>query len=73
MVLEPAFLDLSYLGHPGLGRTALFVENNSTFNAGIDATEINVSGIITANNFILNNFSDILLMWYRLGTLVVEA
>ena len=64
-----------HLGHPGLGRTALFVENNSTFNAGIDATEINVSGIITANNFILNNSSDGLINAgiVTAGTLVVGS
>jgi len=45
-----------HLGHPGLGRTALFVEGNSIFHAGIAASDITV-GVITANNFRLNNSS----------------
>ena len=46
-----------HLGHPGLGRTALWVESNSEFRAGVAASDISVSGIITAANFRLNNSS----------------
>ena len=45
-----------HLGGPGYGRTALFVEGNSIFHAGIAASDITV-GIITANNFRLDNNS----------------
>ena len=45
-----------HVGNVGLGRTALFVEGGiSVFNSGIAATDISVSGIITADNFKLNN------------------
>jgi len=44
-----------HIGHPGLGRTSLVVETTSIFNGGIGATDISVSGIITADNFRLNN------------------
>ena len=46
-----------HLGHPGFGRTALWVESNSEFRAGVAASDISVSGIITAANFRLNNSS----------------
>ena len=46
-----------HLGHPGFGRTALWVESNSEFRAGLAASDISVSGIITASNFRLNNSS----------------
>ena len=45
-----------HLGGPGFARTALFVEGNSIFHAGIAASDITV-GVITANNFRLNNSS----------------
>ena len=48
-----------HIGHPGLGRTAMVVENNSIFRAGIAASDISITtGIITANNFHLNNAAD---------------
>ena len=45
-----------HLGGPGFARTALFVEGNSIFHAGIAASDLTV-GVITANNFRLNNSS----------------
>ena len=44
-----------HVGSVGSARTALYVENNSVFNAGIAATDISISGIITASNFRLSN------------------
>ena len=64
-----------HLGHPGLGRTSLVVETTSIFNGGIGATDISVSGIITADNFRLNNSTSghINAGIVTAGTLVVGA
>lgn len=46
-----------HLGHPGFGRTALYVQNGAIFNSDVTAAHINVSGVLTASNFRLNNSS----------------
>jgi hypothetical protein len=40
-----------HLGHPGLGRTALYVQNGAIFNSSLNAAHINVSGALTATTY----------------------
>ena len=44
-----------HLGHPGLGRTALYVQNGAIFNSSLNAAHINVSGALTATTYRLDS------------------
>ena len=46
-----------HLGHPGFGRTALYVQNGAIFNSDVTAAHINVSGALTATTYRLDSSS----------------
>jgi len=44
-----------HLGHPGFGRTALYVQNGAIFNSDLTAAHVNVSGALTSTTYRLDS------------------